>query len=133
MDLSKVGVRLLVKDTAACFDFYTQVMGYQVLFGKRGDVYNSFTVDGSTPCLAIFKKENNFDYEGYQDLGDHLKSDFATYNFQCDDINADYEALKQKGVEFIGEPRDMPDWGMRCVWFRDPEGNLLELSGALQE
>jgi len=133
MNIENVGVRLLVNDVEKCFDFYTNVMGYKVFYGKRGDVYVSFTADGITPCLAIFKKENNAMYAGYQDLGGHLKSDSTTYCFQCDDVDADYEALKKKGVHFIGEPRNMAEWYMRCVWFRDPEGNLIELSGALKE
>ena len=30
-------------------------------------------------------------------------------------------------VTFINEPTDMSDWGMRTVYLRDPEENLIEL------
>ena len=39
----------------------------------------------------------------------------------------DYRMLKDKGVCFIGEPRTIKEWYMRCVYFRDPDGNLFEL------
>ena len=32
----------------------------------------------------------------------------------------------KKGINFINEPTDMPDWGMRVVHLRDPEENLIE-------
>jgi len=46
-----------------------------------------------------------------------------------DNVDEDYKRLKEAGVEFLGEPQTIEDWGMRCVYFRDPEGNLLSLEG----
>ncbi|MFQ7552802.1 MAG: VOC family protein [Blautia marasmi] len=31
---------------------------------------------------------------------------------------------------FLGEPQYIEAWGMRCTYFRDPEGNLFELNDA---
>ena len=39
-------------------------------------------------------------------------------------------ALKEAGVQFLSEPQLIEDWGMRCTYFRDPEGNLFELNDA---
>lgn len=44
------------------------------------------------------------------------------------DLDRDYLRLKEAGVSFLGEPQYIEAWGMRCTYFRDPEGNLFELN-----
>ena len=48
-------------------------------------------------------------------------------SFSVDNVDETFVALKAKGVTFISEPTDMPDWGMRTLYLRDPEENLIEL------
>jgi len=48
-------------------------------------------------------------------------------SFSVDNVDETFTALKAKGVTFISEPTDMPDWGMRTLYLRDPEENLIEL------
>ena len=43
-----------------------------------------------------------------------------------DDVQAEYEALKARGVEFQGAPEQQP-WGIDCA-FRDPSGNHIRLA-----
>ena len=47
--------------------------------------------------------------------------------FECDDIQATYESLKDKGVEFEEEPKTM-SWGAYAT-FRDTDGNEFLLKG----
>jgi lactoylglutathione lyase len=50
--------------------------------------------------------------------------------FACDDLQATFEELRGRGVEFTEPPADQP-WG-RWAQFRDPDGNehaLIEHSG----
>ena len=42
-----------------------------------------------------------------------------------DDVRADYEQLKSKGVEFIEEPTDYDQ--VNIATLKDPEGNLVQL------
>jgi len=35
-------------------------------------------------------------------------------------------ALRERGVEIISGPTDQP-WGHRTLFFRDPDGNVLEI------
>ena len=37
-----------------------------------------------------------------------------------------YQTFLTKGLKFVNQPTDMPDWGMRIVHLRDPEENLIE-------
>ena len=48
-------------------------------------------------------------------------------SFYVDNVDETFATLKAKGVTFISEPTDMPDWGMRTLYLRDPEENLIEL------
>ena len=47
--------------------------------------------------------------------------------FEVENVDDTYQAFLKKGINFINEPTDMPDWGMRVVHLRDPEENLIEL------
>ena len=47
--------------------------------------------------------------------------------FECDDVQATYQAMVERGVEFTGEPRQMA-WGTFAK-LRDPEGNEYLLRG----
>lgn len=54
-------------------------------------------------------------------------SDHLLIDLEVDDLDATMNALRDKGVGFDTEAHDQPNWGMRVVHLRDPEGNLLEL------
>lgn len=45
--------------------------------------------------------------------------------FASDDLTADWERLKEAGVEFIEAPTTYED--MRIATLKDPEGNLVQL------
>jgi predicted enzyme related to lactoylglutathione lyase len=48
-------------------------------------------------------------------------------SFEVENVDKTYQTFLEKGVDFINQPTDMPDWGMRVVHLRDPEDNLIEL------
>jgi len=41
-----------------------------------------------------------------------------------DDVDKEYEQLKEKGVKFKSEPKDQP-WGGRVASLTDPDGNKI--------
>jgi predicted enzyme related to lactoylglutathione lyase len=43
-----------------------------------------------------------------------------------DDVDKAYKTLKEKGVQFVTEPKDQP-WGARTAEFTDPDGNKFIL------
>lgn len=47
--------------------------------------------------------------------------------FLTDDIHGTYETLRQRGVEFMGEPKAQP-WGGWETQFSDPDGNRFHLA-----
>jgi len=108
---------------------------------KRLDTYENVVVvcthhhkylhyhHGGYPALTSIQKnaENQNLYKGYTPLNGTGRTDQVIYVIPTDNVDQDYKMLKVKGVCFIGEPQTIQEWYMRCVYFRDPEGNLFEI------
>ena len=47
--------------------------------------------------------------------------------FGVEDVDAEYERLLQLNVPIVKPPTTQP-WGIRSVWFRDPDGNLINFN-----
>lgn len=50
----------------------------------------------------------------------------VSFDFLVDDVDATWTALEATLDDVISSPKDMP-WGNRCLLFRDPDGNLVNL------
>ena len=134
MKLNETTLRILVRgDYGACFDFYTQKLGLVPVWGDRRGPYTSFAVSGEAmPCLAIFAGEAMSLFPGYTQPETRGQADTITAVIPTLDLDGDYQRLKAAGVIFLNEPQRIEAWGMRCTYFRDPEGNLFELNDASQ-
>jgi catechol 2,3-dioxygenase-like lactoylglutathione lyase family enzyme len=53
-----------------------------------------------------------------------------TIEFEVDDVDREFERLKVAGVEFVKEPTTQ-SWRRRSVWFRDPDGNIVNFYKSL--
>ncbi|MDP3547279.1 MAG: VOC family protein [Phreatobacter sp.] len=42
-------------------------------------------------------------------------------------VDACHAELVAKGVAILREPTDLPNWRHRTLFFRDPEGNIIEI------
>jgi catechol 2,3-dioxygenase-like lactoylglutathione lyase family enzyme len=120
-------VRLLVKDYKKCFKFYTEQLGFEPLWGDENGCYASFKVADGIEGFAIFVSDFMVPAVGNdekaQPIGYREKSMIV---FEVENVDDTYQAFLKKGINFINEPADMPDWGMRVVHLRDPEENLIE-------
>ncbi|MCD7900175.1 MAG: VOC family protein [Bacteroides sp.] len=125
-------VRLLVKDFATCFKFYTEQLGLEPAWGDENSGYASFKVADGIEGFALFVSDWMAPAVGNADK--ELPAGFREKSLVCfsvDNVDDAYAALKAKGVKFVNEPTDMADWGMRTVHLRDPEDNLIELFSPL--
>ncbi|MBD2104972.1 VOC family protein [Leptolyngbya sp. FACHB-261] len=52
--------------------------------------------------------------------------------FAVDDVDQAYEILRARGVEFVSPPATYNPPGIRIVYFRDIDGNILELYKDIQ-
>lgn len=132
MKFNETTIRILVrKDYGECFDFYTEKIGLTAVWGDRNGPYTSFaTSSDAEPCFAIFAGDAMPMFQGYEQPNTCAQPDTAAAIIPTNDLDGDYQRLKKAGVVFLGEPQYIEAWGMRCTYFRDPEGNLFELNDA---
>ncbi len=57
-------------------------------------------------------------------LTDAFGQGSVMFEFEVDDVDAEYERLRGYGVEWVKLPTTQP-WGNRSIYFRDPDGNLV--------
>ncbi len=120
-----VHVRLLVKDYQACLHFYRDMMGFEVTWDD-GD-YASFQEEQMR--LAIFKREMMAAaIENTAKVLDAVSQDKTALIFEVSNVDEYHRQLQEKGVQFLKDPCDFPSWGIRAAYFRDPDGNLIEIN-----
>ena len=120
-------VRLLVTRFDACFAFYHEQLGFDVAFGQPGDPYAEFRA-GET-VIAINHRAMIAEVVGTTALPvDPPGQDRVALILAVDDVDTTVATLKGRGVAFLNEPHDQPDWGVRVVHLRDPDGNLIEIN-----
>lgn len=130
MKFNETTIRVLVrKDYGACYDFYTEKLGLTPVWGDKQGPYTSFAIhSGERPCFAIFLGAAMPMFQGYELPKTNMQPDTVVGVIPTDHLDEDYLRLKDAGVVFLGEPQYIKEWGMRCTYFRDPEGNLFELT-----
>jgi lactoylglutathione lyase len=115
---------LFTKDLARVRDFYQNVMGLEFKHGQDGvDAYFQLGPDG----FLLISQDTADNLLSAADV-DHepARGARSVIVAPVEDVDAAYEELRAKGVEFIRAPEDRP-WGLRCAHLKDPEGNVWEL------
>jgi len=91
-----------VKDLKKAVSFYEKVLGLK----KRDEWSNYATFNIGDMMLGL-------DPESKGELGIFMR---------VADVDTEYRTLKEKGVQFVTEPKDQY-WGGRTATFKDPDGN----------
>lgn len=115
---------LVVADTAASERWYVDVLGAELAGSYGSSVVLRFAgawfllVEGGAPTAD--KPTITFAAPHDPDRVDH------SFTIRVQDCQASHEVLQARGAEFLTPPHD---WGgeIRC-FFRDPDGNLFEIS-----
>lgn len=113
-------VVLVVKEYDEAIEYFTRMLGFELLEdkeqpGKRWVVVKPSGIAGASLLLARAKNARETEHVGGQTGG---RVAFFLYT---DDFWRDYARMKDKGVDFIEEPRD-EEYGLVVV-FRDLYGN----------
>ena len=111
--------RLIAADIKGMVAFYEMVTGLSAdwlapVFAEIVTPAATLAI-GSAETVALWK-------EGSAEPGANRT---AYIEFQVEDIDADYERLKDK-VQLVHELKTMP-WGNKTFQFRDPEGTAVSL------
>jgi catechol 2,3-dioxygenase-like lactoylglutathione lyase family enzyme len=126
MDSWPKGIRaitLFVEDLAAAKQFYGSVFGLPVMFEDDNSAVFNF---GNTIINLLQTSAAHGLIEpaavASPDAGARMQ-----FTLEVDDVDAMYEELASRGVEFLNGPMDRP-WGIRTASFRDPGGHIWEIA-----
>lgn len=123
--------RLLVGDFEATFRFYREVLGLPTTYPPHAaGPYAEFELGGDK-YLGLFDRGLMLDAVGRAPDLDRTPDDHALLCLSVEDVDGEARRLQSLGVELEAPPADHEPWGMRTVYVRDPEGNLVELYGPL--
>jgi uncharacterized glyoxalase superfamily protein PhnB len=127
--------QLWVHDQDAALAFYTQKLGMEirsdVTLAELGD-FRWLQVgppgqDDIAITLMAIPGEPVMDAETAEQVRTLMAKGFAgTVFLTTEDVRADYDTLKSRGVEFTEAPEERP-YGIDCG-FRDPSGNHFRLT-----
>ena len=127
--------QLWVNDQEEALAFYTQKLGFEiradVTLSELGDfrwlqVGPPGQDDVAITLMAIPGPPVMDDVTAEQVRNLMAKGFAGTVFLTTEDLDADYEALKARGVEFIDKPEQRP-YGIDSS-FRDPSGNHFRLT-----
>jgi methylmalonyl-CoA/ethylmalonyl-CoA epimerase len=116
LSLSRIGqISVVVKDVERSTSFYRDVLGMRFLFAFPGLAF--FDCDGVR--LMLTKPETKeFDHPS------------SVLYFRVLDIEAAYQTLRSRNVDFVDEPHivaRMPDHDLWMSFFRDLDDNVFAL------
>jgi len=119
------GICLITKDVPGLAGFYSAVLG--------GDAEGDSThVELHTAGLSL----TIFSVNGMERMAPGCMAGAGhggfTIGFAVTDVDAEYERLKALKVEFVLLPTTHP-WGCRSMWFRDPDGNIVDFYTVLSQ
>jgi len=100
-------------DLKTAKEFYAGVLELPVKFDFSNEGMIAFAVGGQEPALILT------DIHRFPDAR-------PTIWFVVDDVQKEYERLKQRGLKFLSEPFSIPTG--RAVEFEDPFGNRLGIT-----
>jgi glyoxylase I family protein len=112
-------IALLTPDFARCRDFYVNTLGLPLIGGFPGR--NIIFVDAGSTAIEIVENTQATPATATVPWN-HLALEVA-------DVDAAYAALSTQGVPFHVAPKDFPEEApsVRIAFFKDPDGNVLEL------
>ena len=99
--------------------FWTEKIGFELHTDQPmgAQRWIELSVRNSNTGIVLWMQEGQEDRVGT----------FFNGSFACDDVQATYRQLREKGVEFVEPPKREP-WGAFAK-FKDPDGNEFLLSG----
>jgi glyoxylase I family protein len=133
---------LIVSDFDRSLEFYCDTLGFELISrdeDRRGPFLDQmFNVKGVVIKLALVRAGGEIveiievlsPVEIRGDDGSEVRYGIARIGWEVDEIETMVEALTAKGVEFLSDIVDMTVGhysGGKVVFFRDPDGIILEL------
>jgi len=118
---------LRVTDLQQSIDFYTQLLGMELLRSKDypdGRFTLAFLGYGDESENTALELTHNWDTDSYE-----LGNAFGHLAIEVEDVYAACEAIKAKGGEVVREAGPMKHGSTILAFVKDPDGYMIELLG----
>ena len=115
-----VSTRIITADVNRLVTFYEMVTGAAAVWGN--ELFAEIPTPIGTLAIGSDKTVPLFG----QGSAEPAANRTAILEFIVDDVDAEYDRLREQLSEVVTEPTTMP-WGNRALLFRDPDGNLVNL------
>jgi predicted enzyme related to lactoylglutathione lyase len=112
-------VRMITDDLEQVVQFYERVTGVSAVW--PAPVFAELHLPSCTIAFGHTQTAQLFN-----DAARPADNHTVIIEFVVDDVDGEYERLKDFVGEWVQEPTTMP-WGNRSILFRDPDGNLVNL------
>jgi len=115
-----VSTRIITADVKRLVSFYEMVTGADAVWAN--ELFAEIPTSVATLALGSDKTVPLFGVGSAEPAANRS----AIIEFIVDDVDAEYERLREQVSDVVTEPTTMP-WGNRALLFRDPDGNLVNL------
>jgi predicted enzyme related to lactoylglutathione lyase len=118
---------LYVDDQERAFRFYTEVLGFVKKTDFSQGPYRWLTVASSEDPEGVelqLALNNNPAAKAFQQAT--FQQNQPAIMFFTEDLNADFERIKSRGVEFVAPPKDVT--GSKIATLNDTCGNLIQIT-----
>lgn len=115
---------ILVEDQAEALQFYTEKLGFETKQDMEMANFRWLVVGPPDQEFGFVLIPADTEREEER-VGNQSGDRYAAFTLTVDDCVETYEALKERGVEFLREPQENP-WGI-ATQFTDLYGNMFEL------
>lgn len=102
-----------VRDMEKAVQWYTEVLGFDLNW--RNDEGGYACIDGKILPITLVKTVQEGEFTPFAN---------APYNLYVLDVDEVHQSFKDKGIE-VGEIETL--YNVRWFWFKDPDGNRLEV------
>jgi catechol 2,3-dioxygenase-like lactoylglutathione lyase family enzyme len=111
------GICLVTRHVLRLRSFYAAILQVEA---EGDDMFTMLSTPGA--ALSIFAEE------GMERMAPGSMQDSGcgryTLEFEVEDVDKEFARLKALDVIFV-KPPSTQTWGRRSVWFRDPDGNII--------
>jgi predicted enzyme related to lactoylglutathione lyase len=115
-----ISTRIITADVKKLVSFYEMVTETSAVWGN--ELFAEIPTPVGTLAIGSDKTVPLFGTGSAEPAANRS----AIVEFIVDDVDAEYQRLREHLDEVVTEPTTMP-WGNRALLFRDPDGNLVNL------